>query len=77
MNVGYAKGKQTGPSGLGKYVLMKLTVGVYSAVIRETADVSGPQEKGNTEVRGLTMWANQDKLITDFSVVSIFLSGVK
>lgn len=71
------KGKQTGPSGLSKYVLMKLTVGVYFAVMREIADVSGPQEKGNTEVRGLTMWANQDKLITDFSVVSIFQSGVK
>lgn len=35
------KGKQTGPSGLSKYVLMKLTVGVYFAVIREIADVSG------------------------------------
>lgn len=56
---------------------MKLTVGVYFAVIREIADVSGLQVKGNTEVRGLTVWANQDKLITDFLVVSIFLSGVK
>ena len=44
---------------------------------REIADVSGPQEKGNKEVRGLTVWANQDKLITDFLVVSIFLLGVK
>ena len=34
------KGKQTGPLGLSKYVLMKLTVGVYFAVIREIADVS-------------------------------------
>lgn len=71
------KGKQTGPSGLSKYVLMRLTGGVYFAVIRETADVSGLQVKGNTEVRGLPVRANQDKLTTDFLVVSIFLSGVK
>lgn len=38
-------------SGLSKYVLMKLTVGVYFAVIKKIADVSGLQVKGNTEVR--------------------------
>lgn len=74
--VNMLQGKQTGPSGFSKYILMRLTAGFHFAIIRETANVYHPQEKGNANIRGLTLWTNQDELITDFPGVSIFRAGV-